>query len=106
MTFSHFNTFNKKDYDDLILTLEGIDWEIYIQLLEIIGEVSWCKISYLNGVLEVVVTGERHETINRRFKEWKILHDIYRHSEHTHGAVFRAICTIVQMDINHGKNLW
>ena len=41
----------------------------------------------------------RHETINRRYKEWKILKDIYRHSECTHGAVFLAITTLIEKDI-------
>ena len=52
------------------------------------------------------VTRARHETINRRFKEWKILHDIYRHSEHTHGSVFRAVAVLTQIDITEGRNIW
>ena len=48
----------------------------------------------------------RHETINRRFKEWKVLGDTYRHAEQTHGAVFRAISTFIQKDIENGHYVW
>ena len=48
----------------------------------------------------------RHETINRRYKEYKILGDIYRHSEHTHGAVFRAISVLVQKNLLRGNYIW
>ena len=54
----------------------------------------------------VALIRSRHETINRRYKEWKILKDIYRHSEETHGAVFRCVTTLVQMDIEEGRNIW
>jgi len=36
----------------------------------------------------------RHETINRRFKQWSILGSRYRHSLEKHGLVFRAIASI------------
>jgi hypothetical protein len=48
----------------------------------------------------------RHETINRRFKEWGILGKKYRHDEDMHGYVFKCIAVLVQVDINQGNNLW
>jgi len=37
----------------------------------------------------------RHETINRRFKQWTILGSRYRHALDKHGFVFRAIAAII-----------
>ena len=48
-----------------MIILQNVTWEEYKNISETLGEVSWCKLSYLNEVLELVVTGERHETINR-----------------------------------------
>ena len=48
----------------------------------------------------------RHETINRRFKEWGILQQIYRHSEICHGTVFNAIAVITQLDMEDGRPVW
>jgi hypothetical protein len=45
----------------------------------------------------------RHETINRRFKEFAILGGRYRHEEHKHGEIFRCIAVLVQIDIEHGN---
>ena len=39
----------------------------------------------------------RHETVNRRFKEWKILQERFRHPLEKHGMVFQAIANIVQL---------
>lgn len=48
----------------------------------------------------------RHETINRRFKEWGILEQTYRHPEEKHGKIFRAIVTLTQLEIRGGGNVW
>ena len=48
----------------------------------------------------------RHETVNGRFKEWKILSGTHRHHEVCHGAVFRAIAVITQLDIEDGRPVW
>ena len=47
----------------------------------------------------------RHETINRRFKEFAILGGRYRHEERKHGDVFRCIAVLVQIDIVSGHNI-
>ena len=44
----------------------------------------------------------RHETINRRFKEFAILGTKYRHEEEKHEDIFRCIAVLVQLDILHG----
>ena len=41
----------------------------------------------------------RHETINRRWKEWKILGTKYRHSIDDHHIYFHDIAVNIQMDI-------
>ena len=45
----------------------------------------------------------RHETINRRFKEFAILGTKYRHEEEKHGEIFRCIAVLVQIDLAHGN---
>lgn len=46
----------------------------------------------------------RHETINRRFKEFAILGTRYRHEEEKHVYVFRCIAVLIQIDIESGHN--
>ena len=48
----------------------------------------------------------RHETCNKRFKQWKCLSDRFRHSEEDHGYVFHAIAALTQMDIRTGNSLY
>ncbi|MGK7895612.1 MAG: hypothetical protein AB4372_18855 [Xenococcus sp. (in: cyanobacteria)] len=63
----------KEDNKDFIVTLKDIAWSEYENITETIGEASWCRISYLDGVLELMVTGERHENINRTNVQWSML---------------------------------
>ena len=39
----------------------------------------------------------RHETVNRRFKQWNILQAVFRHDISKHECVFHAIAAITQM---------
>lgn len=48
----------------------------------------------------------RHETVNRRFKQWNILQDRFRHDLNKHYHVFSAIAAITQMDIRAGNKLY
>jgi hypothetical protein len=42
----------------------------------------------------------RHETCNKRFKQWGVLLQRFRHGDDKfHGAIFKAIATITQMSI-------
>ena len=45
----------------------------------------------------------RHETINRRLKQFGILGQTYRHSLDKHQFVFRAIAVITQLEITSGE---
>ena len=45
----------------------------------------------------------RHETVNGRFKEWKILGHCHRHHESCHSSVFHAIATVTQIEIADGS---
>ena len=44
----------------------------------------------------------RHEMINGRLKEWRILTTIYRHDESMHGAVVATITIITQLEMQFG----
>jgi hypothetical protein len=52
------------------------------------------------------VVRARHETINKRFKQWGALKQVYRHPRETHGAVFRAIANITQLTLEAGEHLF
>ena len=43
----------------------------------------------------------RHETINRRFKEWRVLKEVFRHALEKHGVVFMSVANIVQLSLEH-----
>jgi len=48
----------------------------------------------------------RHETINKRFKQWGALKQVYRHKRKSHSAVFRAIANITQLAMDCGEPLF
>ena len=48
----------------------------------------------------------RHETINRRFKDWSILNNTFRHKEHLHEYVFGAIAVLTQLEIQEGMHIY
>ena len=45
----------------------------------------------------------RQETINRRFKQWGVLRERYRHDLKMHGTIVRAIATVIQIDMRSGN---
>lgn len=47
----------------------------------------------------------RQETVNKRFKHWECLKQIFRHNLVHHGDVFRSIAVITQLAINSGEKL-
>jgi hypothetical protein len=49
----------------------------------------------------------RHETVNKRLKQWGILKQVYRGELHTHGLAFR-VCAVVthQLAIENGEPLF
>ena len=52
------------------------------------------------------VARARHETLNRRFKQWGALQGIWRHEDKKHGLVFRSVATITQLEISNGRPLF
>ena len=48
----------------------------------------------------------RHETVNRRLKQWNILRSEYRHSIEDHGSVFRAVAVLTQLALEKGEPLF
>jgi hypothetical protein len=52
------------------------------------------------------VVRARHETLNKRYKDWGALRQLYRHDRVSHAKVFRAIANIVQVTIMNGEPLF
>ena len=48
----------------------------------------------------------RHETINRRFKQFQCLNRVYRHGVGTHALCFRACVVLTQIGIDYGEHVW
>jgi hypothetical protein len=45
----------------------------------------------------------RQETVNKRFKDWGILRQCYRHSIEDHGEPTRAVVMLTQLSIDNGE---
>jgi hypothetical protein len=48
----------------------------------------------------------RQETVNKRFKQFSILRNVFRHDLKKHRFVFRSIVVITQLAINNGETLF
>jgi hypothetical protein len=48
----------------------------------------------------------RHETVNRRFKQFECLGRVFRHNLGKHGSVFGAVAVITQLGIGSGEKLF
>lgn len=48
----------------------------------------------------------RHETVNRRFKQFRILKEVFRHDPRLHWCVFTAIAVLTQISIENGDELF
>ena len=48
----------------------------------------------------------RHETVNKRFKQWGCLQNKFRHDILKHAEVFRAVAVITQIAIETGEPLF
>ncbi len=53
---------NDENGDDLYI-FSNVEWLEYENLLEDIGDISWCRISFLDGLLEIMAPGRKHERI-------------------------------------------
>ena len=58
-----------------------------------------------NEVVQNIVRS-RHETVNKRFKQWGCLSQTYRHDLLMHGDIFRSVAIITQMSIQSGEHLF
>ncbi len=48
----------------------------------------------------------RHETVNRRFKQFRIMKEIFRHDLTLHQSVFAAVAVLTQISIENGDELF
>ena len=48
----------------------------------------------------------RQETINKRFKQFGVLKQIYRHDLRDHGDILRSVVIITQLAIRNGEPLF
>jgi hypothetical protein len=48
----------------------------------------------------------RHETVNKRIKQFKCLDTVFRHGLSFHGTCFRACAVLTQLSIKHGNPLF
>ena len=58
-----FNSQRKNYRGDDLYIFSNVEWSEYENLLEKIGDISWCRISYLEGLLEIMAPGRKHERI-------------------------------------------
>ena len=48
----------------------------------------------------------RHETVNKRFKQWGCLRQAFRHNVSKHQSVFSAVAVVTQMSLENGEPLF
>ena len=48
----------------------------------------------------------RHEHVNKRFKQWNILHRVFRHQVERHQPAFFAIAVITEVALENGEPLY
>ena len=44
-----------------------------------------------------------HETVNGAIKQYAIMNEVYRHSVHKHYSLMKAVCALVQSEIEEGN---
>jgi hypothetical protein len=52
------------------------------------------------------IVRRRHETVNKRFKQWGILKQVYRSDLSRHHQVFRVVAVVTQLAIENGEPLF
>ena len=48
----------------------------------------------------------RHETVNRRLKQFSVLNQVFRHQRHLHPQCVHAVANITQVMIANGERLY
>ena len=62
-SIKYFNSQRKNYRGDDLYIFSNVEWSEYENLLEKIGDTSWCRISCLEGLLEIMAPGRKHERI-------------------------------------------
>jgi hypothetical protein len=80
------------------------------------GEMAEADLGYRGepGKIRLPIPGDdvqqrvrsRHETVNRRFKQFSCLGRVFRHNLGKHGSVFGAVAVITQLGIEDGDKLF
>jgi hypothetical protein len=52
------------------------------------------------------IVRSRHETVNKRFKQWGCLNKLFRHQPSKHQSVFGAVAVLTQLAIENGEPLF
>lgn len=52
------------------------------------------------------IVRRRHETVNKRFKQFGVLKQLYRHDIRDHGDKFRCVAIVTQLSIQNGEPLF
>ena len=47
-----------------------------------------------------------HEMVNKRFKQWKCLKDVFRHNLAKHHDMFTAVAVVTQLAMENGEPLF
>lgn len=98
------------EYPDLKLAREAYVW------LVAEGELTMADKGYRDNRFFLLPTEQnkkkhkrimaRHETVNKRLKQFKILHETYRHHLSKHPIVFHAVANLTQIMIQNGEPLF
>ena len=54
----------------------------------------------------MAVVRMRHETVNRRIKQWRCMKDVFRHGIDFHSTCFSAVAVMTQIAISQGEPLF
>ena len=54
----------------------------------------------------MAVVRMRHETVNRRIKQWRCMKDVFRHGIDFHSICFSAVAVMTQIAISQGEPLF
>ena len=68
-----------------------------------------CPASFTNPIETLAMQSrvrQRHETANKRFKQWACLLNRFRHDIGKHGDIFRAVAVVTQLAIQNGEPLF
>jgi len=68
-----------------------------------------CPKSFTNDKAKLAMqqrVRSRHETVNKRFKQWGCMRHPFRHSVRHHSAAFRAVAVLTQLAMEFGEPLF